>query len=131
LWLYPISAIGLGAVAVAALNWWRWRTFRESLLACVYSVIAIFKFCLFLLLPLMLIIGTRGKLLVVVMILIFYLAIPLLICVVLGIPTLMAVACIGGSALFALLMVMRIVGGARYQPELREAHKPRSLQMMV
>jgi len=130
-WFYPLATMSLGAVAVGALNWHRWQTFRESLKASVYSVIVLSKLFGLLVLPFTLLIGTKGNLLLLIAIVIFYLAIPLLIWLVVGVPILIMVACIGGSALYGLLMVMRRAGGTGHMARVEEVHKPRPLQMLV
>ena len=125
LWFYPLCVLSLGAFAVAALNWSRWHNFQESMRASAYSVIAALQLLGFVILPLGLIVGTKGNLLLVLLIFIFYLAIPIAFYIVVGVPILIGVACISGAALYGLLIVMRKIGGVHEDPNHKaECHSP-------
>jgi len=131
LWFYPLCVLSLGAFAVAALNWRRWHNFRESMQAAAYSVVTSIQISLCVLLPLGLIAGAKGNLLLVLFIFIFYLAIPIALYIVVGVPILIGVACVGGAALYGLLVVMRRIGGVHEDPVQNKDFRPRPLRMLV
>jgi hypothetical protein len=121
--LYPL---GLGALAVGAMNYRRWYGFWESMAACFFSVVDVCK-----------ILGALVGLYLFMAIIhppaFLYFAI-MLVCalfyflgyILAGFAIAVATACAGGAVLYGLLLVMRYLGDKR-----PKENAPRPLRMMV
>ncbi len=133
-WFYALSVLSLGAFAVAVLNWRRWHNFRESMQASAHSVVTCLQIIGFVILPIGLLIASRGNPVVFLIIFIVYLLIPLAVYVVVGVPLLVCVVCvvcIGGAALYALLLLMRKMGNVPDNDSHGDEFRSRPLRMLV
>ena len=104
----------LGPIAVLIYSYGRWRTFRECLQACLMPVAALYKsFGLFVVAAMIwqLIQGNILTMLVILPTFLMYYP-TVIFFVVVAIP-LIALSCAGGSAMYALLQLMRLMEADR------------------
>jgi hypothetical protein len=129
--VYALFLIGLGWVAVGALNFRRWHSFRKSMEACVAAVVNTYKLlgavaaiylCFSILLgPIFL--NLLFMLIFWSLYLLFYVAVSFLIATV--------TACAAGASLCGLLWVMRYVGETGRSEESHKKYAPRALRIVL
>jgi hypothetical protein len=129
--VYPLLPVSLGSVAVGALNFHYWHSFRESMEACLAAVLSTYKLLGVLVGTGLCFLMVLGPVFLYFLLLLFFwfLYVALTIVVSFVIATLLAWA--AGATLYGLLQVMRYLGqGAQKEPTGKEA-RPRALRMVV
>jgi hypothetical protein len=127
--VYPILPVALGCVAVGALNFRRWHSFRESMAACFMAVVSVYQLfgaILFLAVLASLAYG-RAALYFLVLLTFWSVYIALYLAVIFCIAVWLG--CAAGGALYGLSWLMRYVGQLG-QRESGRHEPPRALRMV-
>jgi len=129
--IYALFPIGLGCVAVGALNFHRWHSFRESMEACVAAVVNTYKlFGTMALLALFFSI-LRGPMLFYFVVLLVYWSLYLALYLALIFLIAVLVAWAAGAGLYGLLLGMRYLGELGPSEKVGKEEGSRVLRVVV
>jgi len=129
--IYALFPIGLGCVAVGALNFHRWHSFRESMEACLAAVVNAYKlFGTMALLALFFSI-LRGPMLFYFLVLLVYWSVYLAFYLALSFLIALLVAWAAGAGLYGLLLGMRHAGELGPSEKVGKEKGPREVRVVV